>query len=350
MKRILNSLILFLIALEIMFSGCSKPSKDEMTFAFYNVENLFDTINDPNTKDDRFVPGSDLHWDTKKYEQKLHNLARVIKSIRGNGLPSVLGLSEVENKKVIEDLLALPEMKGSGYKVIHKDSPDERGLDEALLYDPAQFKLVTSKYVNLRFPGNGYYTSAYFLYVKGITAGNDTLHIFLNHWISRWKGKEVTEIYRVYTAEKIRSMVEDIFNNDPRANIIIAGDFNDNPDDKSIEKALKALRPQKTIQRRSLYNLALKPYEKGRGTVYNGQWDMFDQIIVSTSMLTGDNGLQVTSSEQTIVEHDWMMKKSNGVLIPYRTATNKYLGGYSDHLPVYIRIRIDHAADLSSII
>ncbi len=332
--------------------GCSDNSPERnLTFAFYNVENLFDTVNDPHTNDDAFLPDSQLQWNTEKYQHKLENLAKVIRSMNKGKLPSVLGLSEVENRAVVEDLLKMPGLNHSGYELVHAESPDDRGLDDVLLYNPKEFNLKEARYINIGFPGKGLYSSAYVLYAKGLTPSGDTLHVFVNHWISRWKGKEETEVYRMFTAEKLRNVIENIFNMDYKANIIVAGDFNDNPTDPSIVKGLKALKPAKPLQKRSLYNLALIPYEKGEGTVYNNNhWDMFDQIIVSTAMLTGENGLQVTSSRQKIIKYPWMLQKTNGIKIPYRTATNRYLGGYSDHLPVMIEMRVDNAKDVSSII
>jgi len=349
MKRflVISSYLYFLI---LIGSGCSKIDDKKITFAFYNVENLFDTINNPQTKDDYFTPSGKNKWNTEKYHKKLDNIARVISSIQKNGLPDILALSEVENKKVVEDLLKTAALKKSGYKIIHKDGPDERGLDEALLYKPKTFNIISFKYIDIEFPVSDLYKNTYILYAKGLTHEGDTLHLFINHWISRWKGKEKTEIFRILTANKIKSMVDDILINTPNANIIIAGDFNDNPDDKSISSALKALKPKRPLKKQTLYNLAAIPYEKGEGTVFNGKWDMFDQIIVSTSMLTGVNGVQVNSASQTIIKYDWMLRKENGVKIPYRTYTNKYLGGYSDHLPVYIEINVNNKKDLSSII
>ena len=351
MKKIYLSFIVLLFAV-LLLSGCAGSKGKTLSFAFYNVENLFDTINNPNTKDDRFLPGSELHWNSEKYNKKLNNTAKVIASICETGLPDILGLSEVENINVVKDLLKTDELKNSGYKIIHKDSPDERGLDEALLYKPSKFKLVSDKYIYVDFPFKGYYSKAYILYVKGLTQGGDTLHVFVNHWISRWKGKKETDIYRELTADKLRNIVNKIMDNDPNANILIAGDFNDNPTDKSVKNELGALKPDRPLRKKSLYNLALKPFKKGEGTVFNSNgWDMFDQIIVSTSLLTGSNGLQVNSAEQKIIKHPWMMTKNDrGEEVPFRTATDKYSGGYSDHLPVCIEMTIDDARDVSSII
>jgi exonuclease III len=349
--RNLRILLLFLILATIFLSGCNRPDVQNFSFAFYNLENLFDTINDPNVKDDNNLPSSKIAWNAERYNQKLKNVAKVLSSTQKKGFPSLYGLCEVENKNVIEDLLKQPELKKAGYKYLHKDSRDDRGLDVALLYNPKDFKLLDEEYIDIFFPGEKEYGIRYILHAKGLTPGNDTIHVFVNHWVSRWEGQQKTEPYRMFTAEKLYSIVQNVFEVDKRANIIIAGDFNDNPTDNSLVKGLHAIKPQKPLKKGALYNLSKTLYESGNGTVYNNGWDMFDQIIVSASLLSGDNGLQVTSSQQTIIKYKWLLQKNKkGVLIPFRTSSYKYFGGFSDHLPVYIDMRVDYKEDLSSII
>ena len=334
-----------------IFNSCSTDNDNHFSFAFYNVENLFDTINDPNIRDDDHLPDSKIVWNSERYHHKLSNLAKVMSSIDKDGFPSVLGLSEVENRQVLKDLINQPHLKKAGYKIIHKDSPDERGIDVAMLYRPGEFKPIKTKFIKLDFPGDTSYVTRDILYVYGEVVGGNKIHIFVNHWVSRWGGQEATEPYRIYIAEKLWNLTRKIFNDNPRANILIAGDLNDNPTDKSLIEGLQVLKPQKPLEETRLYNLAAIPYKNGEGTLYYKGWDMFDQIIVSTSMLTGENGLQVTSPMQKVIKHDWMLyHPKKGEPRPNRTSARHYYGGYSDHLPVYVKINSGVKRDIFTII
>ena len=350
MKRIINLFLAVLFA-AYLFSGCSNHRQDQFSFAFYNVENLFDTINDPQIRDDDHLPNSRIPWNTKRYHHKLENLAKVMSSIKKGGYPSTFGLSEVENRRVLEDLINQPLLRDAGYKIIHKDSPDDRGIDVALLYRPTEFEPITTEFIRLDFPGDSTHGTRDVLHVYGKISGGDKIHIFVNHWVSRWGGQEVTEPFRIYTAEKLWSITQKIFSNNPDANILIGGDLNDNPNNKSLVDGLQVLEPKKPLEEKRLYDLAIIPFDNGEGSLYYKGWDAFDQIIVSTPLLTGENGLQVSSPKQTIVKHDWMLyHPKKGEPRPNRTSAGKYYGGYSDHLPVYVEINMGSARDIFTII
>jgi len=350
MKKIINLAIAIFIA-TCLFSSCKSESSDRFSFAFYNVENLFDTINDPNVRDEDHLPDSRIPWNTKRYNHKLDQLAKVMSSVKKGGFPSTFGLSEVENRKVVEDLINNPLLKKAGYKIIHKDSPDDRGIDVAFLYRPSEFKPIKTEFIQLDFPGDSVYGTRDILHVYGKVHGGDKIHIFVNHWVSRWGGQAETEPFRIYTAEKLWSITQQIFSDDPSANILIAGDLNDNPTDKSLVDGLQVLEPKKPLEEKRLYDLAIIPYKNGEGSLYYKSWDMFDQIIVSTPLLTGENGLQVESPKQTVIKHDWMLyHPKKGEPRPNRTSAGKYYGGYSDHLPVYIEINRGAARDIFTII
>ena len=351
MRKSLYFFVAVILVALMVVESCSTRQNKRFSFAFYNVENLFDTVNNPNTRDDDFLPSSKIAWNTKRYKHKIENLAKVMSSIESGGFPSVFGLCEVENKKVVEDLIHHPLLAKAGYKIIHKDSPDDRGIDVALLYRPEQFKPIDTEFIKVDFPGDFAYDTREILYVKGLTVHGDIVHIFVNHWDSRWRGKEKTEPYRIFTAEKLWNRTQKIFKEDPHANILIGGDLNDNPTDKSLTEGLQAVEPRKPLAEQQLYNLSLIPFKKGKGTVYRKGWNMFDQIIISTALLTGNNGLQVTSPEQRIIKHDWMLyHPRKGEPRPNRTAAARYYGGYSDHLPVYIEMNIDESKDIFTII
>ena len=332
--------ILFGIVLFIVFSSCSRKTTQHFSFAFYNVENLFDTINDPAINDSRYVPGSDLQWDTEKYEHKLDNLAKVMSVVDSTGFPTIFGLSEVENLSVVSDLVKHRELKNAGYKILHKDSPDGRGIDVALLYQSKKYKPLETRFIQPDFPMKSAHKTRDILYSKGVIGKNDTIHIFVNHWVSRWGGQEETEPNRIFIAQLLKQITDSIFSTNANANILIAGDLNDNPTDKSLVEHLEAKKPSASSSAKTLYNLSLIPFKNGEGSLYYKSWDMFDQIIVSTALLNGDNGLKANGN-QTVIKKDWMLyHPKKGPARPSRTATKNYYGGYSDHLPVYIGMRI----------
>jgi hypothetical protein len=305
------------------------------------VENLFDTINDREKQDDRYLPDSQIPWNTERYEHKLNNLTKVINAIDSVALPSVIGLSEVENVSVINDLVNHPSLASTGYQIIHQECEDERGIDVAMLYHPDQYTPLETNFIELIFPFDPSNRTRDILYSKGLTSRKDTVHIFINHWTSRWGGQEETEPKRRFTAEVLKSITDSIFNTQADANIIIAGDLNDNPDDISIAKDLVAIEPTEPYLDSKLYNLSIKQYKMGKGTLYYKGWDMFDQIIVSTALLNGKNGMLATSRDQQIIKKDWMLYyPEHGEPRPNRTATNKYHGGYSDHLPVFLKVEL----------
>ncbi len=345
MNTKLNSFTLLCFLVIILFSSCEKKTPKAFSFAFYNVENLFDTINSEGVNDESYLPDSKVSWNTERYNQKLDNISRVMKSIDTTGFPSLFGICEVENIGVIEDLIAHPDMLNANYSILHKDSPDERGIDVALLYNPSVYTPVTTTFVvpdlwETTDSTTNEVLTRDILYSVGLVNNTDTLHVFINHWVSRWGGQEKTEPNRITIAQTIKRITDSILGNNPNANIIIAGDLNDNPTDTSIFHELNALETTTSPKNNSLYNLSLKKYNDGIGSVYYKSWDMFDQIIVSTSLLAGNSGLKVSSMDQSIFKEDWMLyQPKKGPARPSRTSSGgRYYGGYSDHLPVWIRI------------
>lgn len=335
-----SHVFLFATIASLFFYSCQKPALVPFSFAFYNVENLFDTIDDPAINDSSFLPNSQVAWNSKRYNHKLENLALVISSVDSAHFPTVFGLCEVENLGVLHDLLKNPMIVKSNYEILHQDSPDERGIDVALLYDPSKFKPISTKYLRLLFPNDPENKTRDILYSKGLVLGKDTLHIFVNHWVSRWGGQEETEAYRMFTGTFLRKVVDSIFENDARANILIAGDLNDNPTDPSVSVNLNSVLPETPYEDKMLYNLSLKQFLDGMGTLYYKSWDLFDQIIVSGSLLSGSNSIRATSPDQIIFRKEWLLfKPQNGEARPNRTASGKnYFGGFSDHLPVFIQM------------
>lgn len=345
MNTKLNLLAIISFFVIILFSSCENKTPKSFSFAFYNIENLFDTINNEGVTDESYLPVSKVAWNTERYNHKLDNISRVMKSIDSTGFPSLFGICEIENIGVIEDLIAHPDILNANYNILHKDSPDERGIDVALLYDPSVYTPVTTTFVKPDLWENTDSTTNEILtrdilYSVGLVNNSDTLHVFINHWVSRWGGQEKTEPNRIKIAQTIKRITDSILGNNPDANIIIAGDLNDNPTDTSIFHELNALETTVSLKNSSLYNLSLKKFNDGNGSLYYKSWDMFDQIIVSTSLLTGNSGLKVNSFDQSVFKEDWMLyQPKKGPARPSRTASGgRYYGGYSDHLPVWIRI------------
>jgi len=286
------------------------------------------------------LPTSKVAWNSSRYNAKLNNLTKVIKSIDSTNFPALFGLCEVENIDVLKDLVYHSNLKNAGYDIIHKNSNDGRGIDVALLYNPNIFTPVSVNYIKPNFPNNPDLKTRDILYSKGVINKSDTLHVFINHWVSRWGGQEETEIFRIQIAQTIKNITDSIMKVQPNANILIAGDLNDNPTDTSILKVLQAAPISKSPNANALYNLSLQTYKNGDGSLYWKTWDMFDQIIVSAAMLTGENGLKTNSKNQSVFKQDWMLyQPKNGPARPSRTASGgRYYGGFSDHLPVYIGI------------
>lgn len=307
---------------------------------FYNLENLFDTINDPNTNDDDFTPDGLYRWTSERYYEKLNNMARVISRIgykHFQQYPIILGVCEVENRKVLEDLVQTSYLQPSNYGIVHYDSPDRRGIDVALLYDTLLFKVYFSKpyYVTIQNKPN--FSTRNQLLVSGILDG-DTIHIIVNHWPSRRGGKKESEPLRIAAAQVTRHIVDSLFNINPKAKIIVMGDMNDDPNNVSITNYLRAKGQKHLLSEGDLFNPAWELHKKGIGTLaYQGKWNFFDQIIISQGLL--NNNLQSWEFYKAFVFNEQFLLNQEGRFAgyPYRTFSgNSYIGGYSDHLPSYI--------------
>lgn len=342
MKRALL-LSIFIIPVMLAVTGQREQSRHDarhLRVAFYNVENLFDTIDNPLTNDADFLPDGRIPWTTERYERKLDRMAEVINALGTSKPAAVIGLCEVENKAVLEDLVSSPRILHARYHIIHRESPDERGIDNALLYDPAQFQPLHTATFPVLFPFSPEDKTRDILYVKGIHPKNkkDTLHVFVNHWPSRSEGREISEPKRLRAAEVLKSATDSLFRINGQCLIILLGDFNDEPSDRSLSETLQAL-PATVENRKSqqLYNLMYPAYLRGEGTIYWKDWDMFDMVILSGNFWNKPKGIRFSGTEGEIFTRDWLMYQGNdGELRPNRTAAREYYGGYSDHLPVFV--------------
>lgn len=317
------------------------------TIMFYNCENLFDPIDDPHTSDNEFLPHSRRNWTWQKYQQKLENISKVILAT-GVEPPVVIGLAEVENAFVLNQLIAKTGLARMDYRVIHHDSPDPRGIDVGVLYRPAYFKLLSYTFYRIGNTGNkeSQFRTRDIVYVKGMLCPADTLHIFYNHWPSRRSNSsgDNKESHRIVVAKVLRSKVDSILKRNAGAQIVMMGDFNDEPNNNSIVRYLGA---QGTMQTGStgLYNWSTQWMKNiaWLGTYkFKNQWNIFDQIITSYALvpqLARRNKCIAQKAEIFAPSFLLVPDEQYGTRRPYRTFNGmKYAGGFSDHLPVLLTL------------
>ncbi len=337
----------FLIFITLTFSSLYSQEKKEykvITVAFYNVENLFDTEDDPLTFDDDRTPDGKDHWTEEIYQDKLKNTAKVIAEIgfevTGN-TPAIIGVCEVENRKVLEDLVNQEPLLKQDYGIIQFDSPDRRGIDVALLYRKNLFTPISYKAHELLIYDNNDPTKRIFtrdqLLVSGMLDG-EKIHIIVNHWPSRSGGEERSRPKRIKAAKLNRQIIDSLFTEDPYAKIITMGDFNDDPSNPSIKKYLNAKRKIKNLKIKELYNPMEDMARQGLGSLaYRDNWNLFDQIIISTE-LTKKDFSSYRFYKAGIYNKTYLVNSQGRYKgYPYRSfAGGGYTGGYSDHFPVYI--------------
>jgi hypothetical protein len=338
-----NSFLLNTILVAIFLIMAISTTAQEKTYkasciAFYNVENLFDTIDDPITNDAEFLPGGINKWTTKRYYEKLSNMAKVIGGIGSEmvkGGPTIIGVSEIENITVLEDLINTPPLNGMGYKIVHYDSPDKRGVDVGLLYKEAAFKVTNSTTNRLTMPGRTEWYSRDQLVVSGELDG-ELISIIVNHWPSRRSGPE----YREAAAQLSRKLSDSLFRENKNAKIFIMGDLNDDPTDKSVLKVLGAKGKKEDVSKGDLYNPMWPLLRDGIGSLaYRDAWNLFDQIIISEPLLS-DNGKGWKFYKAKVYNEKFLIQKDGPYAgYPFRTfAGGAYIGGYSDHFPTYLLI------------
>ena len=307
---------------------------------FYNVENLFDTQSAAGKDDDAFTPSGERRWNSFRLNNKLNNLHKALAVAGGWEIPSIIGLCEVENRNVLEMLINNTGMRNSGYSIIHRNSADHRGIDVAILYRPEDFKLLDTVFKSIIFPFDTLSSTRDIVYLKGVAGIKDTLHIFVNHWPSRWGGQAATEPYRNYTASVLRSLTDSLFNLSSKARIIIMGDFNDEPGDISLKTILEARFDYDLPESGRLYNISDKLKRNGRGSLkFQGEWFLFDQFIVSGSLLKGEGRWRICPRSVTVFDADFLLIPDEiwfGYK-PFRTYEGfRHTGGFSDHLPVVL--------------
>ena len=308
----------YLLALLIFVLFHTALAQQTQTIAFYNVENLFDTIDGPND-DAEFLPSAESKWNASKYEAKIAHIRQVMADLN---MPMVMGVCEIENKSVLTDLIG----NDKRYGIVHYDSPDARGIDAAMLYRKDLLKLKGSGNIRFTLPGDYIPTSRDIVWAK-YQYKKEYLYVMVNHWPSRRGGAEESAARRLTAAQYATQFIDSIQRSEPKAKIILMGDLNDHPQDAAPQLIASKLTPQIT---------------KASGTFggsynYKNEWEIIDHIFVSNNAFNGTVALQKESG--TIHNFPYLLTEYKGQTVPNRTyAGPKYLGGYYDHLPVSIKV------------
>jgi len=322
---------------------CAQEKKQPTALVmFYNVENLFDPLNDPLTLDDDFTPEGSYRWTWNRLRAKQDGIAKVIIAAGAGDAPLLIGLCEVENRLVLNRLLDETPLARWNYGIVHRDSPDPRGIDVALLYRKDYFSILSERFYKVYYE-SGRANTREILYAKGVWDGLDTLHVFVNHWPSKLDGAQRTEPRRMRAAETLRVVVDSIFATNSRANIVIMGDFNDTPDSSPITAGLRALPFFDNLCLMCLYNLMLPLAQRGEGSLkYRGVWELVDLFFVSGNLLNKQEPIYIDPEEVIIFREPFLLERDERYMgeQPKRTYIGRrYHGGVSDHLPVLMKIR-----------
>lgn len=321
--------------------GQVNDSRRDFTFMFYNTENFFDTENDSLTNDEEFTAEADRRWNPTRLHSKAERLSKVILAAGQWNAPIAIGLCEIEDLKVLEILTKNRPLSKFQYKIVHKDSPDSRGIDVALIYRPEFFRPFDYQAISVVDPKDKSVKTRDILQVSGVLNGCDTLHVFVNHWPSRYGGIMETMRYRGLAAETLNKSVQKLFDKFPRAKIICMGDFNDSPTDDSLVKILGTKKSDNSKVKGEVINLSYEWRSNDIQTIKsNYSWEVFDQFIVSDYFLEKNECFELRNAE--IFKAGFLLEpdiKFGGVK-PMRTYVGfKYQEGFSDHLPVLLRVR-----------
>lgn len=294
---------------------------------FYNVENYFDTYNQIGKSDEAYLPNSLKRWNYSKFKSKTQNIQKVLTSISPKQLPLLIGLAEIENITVVHELLNTKGISKSNYNIIHKESPDPRGIDVCLLYNKKRIHLIKKEFIKVCISKRKSRYTREILYAKLIRNNTDTLNVYVNHWSSECGGKRKTERKRIIAAKNLVKHINKLISKDKNAKIIIMGDFNESPQDIALRKYI--------YHHPYLRNIIPDKKKESRGTLkFKNKWQIFDQIIVSKN---------ISKLSMHIYNNKFLLEtdKKYGGFKPKRTFLGmKFQNGYSDHLPVYIDLPI----------
>jgi len=341
---------IFLFLLSVFISACIATmvsAQQDVKYSvasvgFYNLENLFDTVNNIELQNStEFTPEGLNKWTSKRYHEKLKNMAFVISEIATDVTPdglAILGIAEIENRGVLEDLVKESIIIKRNYQIVHYDSPDERGVDVGLLYQPRYFKVTNSRSHTLKMADTSFLTRDQ-LVVSGLLGG-EMIHVIVNHWPSRRGGEKASRPDRNAAADLSRSIVDSLLKIDPNAKILVMGDLNDDPVNQSVKDHLRAKGREDLLMSGDMFNPMYKLYKEGIGSLaYDDAWNLFDQIIVSQGLLGPDKSTWKYYNARVYNKN--YMKQKDGAYAgyPLRTfAGGVYMNGYSDHFPVYVNL------------
>ena len=334
--------IFFMLFLIITISSFAQTKNNDIIYvAQWNIENLFDAVDDPEKNDSEFLPESEKFWTDGKVEVKLNNLAKVINFMNDGKGPDIISFEEIENFNMLKRLAY--KLKDHDYIPAHRESPDPRGIDVGLLYDRNIFEIENLYPIKVELPKKNPTRDILAVTLRHKKT-NELIYIYVNHWPSRRGGQEKSEVNRIAAAQTLRASVDSVFAKDPNANIIILGDFNDEPTDFSFTKFLKAkdFDCQNKNTKSELLNLAYKKSENKEGSyLFGSQWDMIDQIIISSALNDGQKIDYVCNSFEVLKPSFMIIQEGNrkGAALPTYMG-NKYVGGFSDHFPVVAKFFI----------
>ena len=326
MKHVHIFSILLIAFTHISCKSLSQNQK-ESTIAFYNVENLFDTINDPSINDEDFLPQGKNEWNSARYTEKLGHINEVI-SLMPN--PLLIGVCEIENANVVRDVIRTSPKYSRTFGLVHYDSPDERGIDVALMYDSLRLTLVNSGIIRFEIPKeNGSTDHTRDILWAQLSTGKNSFYAMVNHWPSRSGGQEASDKNRVLAAQNARKFIDSLLLQDENTNIILMGDLNDYPNNTApllIEEKLNPMISKSSGEFAGTYN-------------YRGEWDVLDHIYVSDHFFKNKK-IKVLEDSGKILSPTFLQEVYKGDTVPFRTyAGKKYLGGYSDHFPVCVSVK-----------
>lgn len=333
-----------LLLATLLISATSLLAQQYYWIGFYNQENLFDTIDDPHKNDNEFLPSAKNSWNSEKYLNKLNHMARVIASMNNGKGADILGMCEVENADVVTALTKDAQLKKMKYGVVHVEGPDERSIDNALIYQTKKFKLEKVSVYPVVFKENPKSKTRDILVVKlKDNKTKSSLIVMVNHFPSRLGGEKESAPKRANAARVLRSAYDSISQADPTTPVIMMGDFNDEPTDESITSVLGAKGNPGELLRNDLFNAMYElKLQKSGSHFYRGEWTALDQIIMSNNMVNCTAKLCYKQLSAAYYKQDWMLEtegKFKGS--PLRTfAGQKYLNGFSDHLPAYMLVEI----------
>ncbi|MDA3853489.1 MAG: endonuclease [Bacteroidales bacterium] len=329
-----------LLLLGLLFFTVFTFAQEKYKIMFYNVENYFDVEDDPNTIDEEFLPKGIKNWNKYRMYEKNDKVGKVIMAAGGWDIPVLVGVSEVESDAVGQLLTKASPIKDLNYGYLHQESQDRRGIDVMLLYRKDYYTPIKTNFYPVEYPADPYFKSRDILYSKGVLGG-DTLHIFVNHWPSKYGGTMATIPLRKAAALTLKKRTDSIMAVNPMAKIIIMGDLNDEANEPSLVEGLGAIRYQENLPNNALVNLSWPTVDSGKGSSkYQGNWSVIDHIIVSKGMLEGQ-GLKTTKDGMAVKHLAFLLEKDDRYLgqQPNRTYRGyTYHGGYSDHLPVILEV------------